>query len=1084
MSQEKEILYAAVRQDRSSHESPKGSNEKVSAMKKIQGVTASLVQNLKKIKGEYKISDELITAGHVEKTRVILRQFTSAFAEELEFETYCTGLDTVHRDCKPLLLNPRWQADVRDFQGDIRICQIRLRAFQQQSQTLIERVAAIQRQTGRTPSKQESSRLEGADNWHKVAEDFNVVESALPGVVQAVMGMYDHGLDRDTSNTVGATLLRSAMPQSLRDDLLSKFQEHSLHDVQAWKNCTGDLVKLGIDQEAAEDMCRKLQREAAEKAIHSRISDELQAVQGVISKLRRKSRAAVHKRQSQKRQNLSLEMPTANSATSPALNSPSGLTSSPKRFARQTSSPKGFSRLTEFMVSPTTALPSPRGSNEKPAAKPAVASRPPRPPAWTTQTKELDGSTESSYKDYDAKTPYANSPRRTKPKTPDWMTCLETALSEMRSAVDVRWGSAKAAAETLSTQGGEVGGNGRISVKTMHLELQTAGSVSDLEELCLLFEIFGVVCSRESTISPEELLRVLNGDPASLSGARAKMTGGWLGKLQRRRRFMRTIESKMQLVARVHVANVRDVQRRKCNLSGETLEAILKTCTDSLQEEQSSQNYRRQSSGGGSERTEQFSKSYLRLSSGDDSERTLSSAFLSGIGLSVMAKLICSSHDVGLRCSAIGVLTTALGCGGLQSKASSESWINYLCLPLLEEVLAPQSVADAPSMPPELLQKIHSLMLKAGVIGSISADRGIQIANGVAPSLQALSEVAETVYAGTLDEQRLMRTMASFDLVAQTQMQCGAAVAEVHVAFVVLGGCRILQELLEQTTCELQPKSKADAELLLNTWQQERIKLFSRWQSSNKFLTTSVRLQLSSLDTLGAACIEAESEAGADTVWEALQPPTDARRQSVGFLRRFSRLSPEGQSQKGQSPKKYLSAMTESASEQEQQEQPEKDERNYWLEDHMLERLRRRADREAIKARKKRAPPLSLSTTSSRWSSAPVSARQVGDAHREVRGKSSGLSARGPASMPYMVEADTASRRDDSDGARRISPRRKGNLLAALEGDAENTRNVVKTIWAALTIDSVEESQDIQVLSTKTAKKKRCILPDLVSQSM
>merc|ERR1740115_668849 len=115
------------------------------------------------------------------------------------------------------------------------------------------------------------------------------------------------------------------------------------------------------------------------------------------------------------------------------------------------------------------------------------------------------------------------------------MTCLETALSEMRSAVDVRWGSFKAAAETLSTQGGEVGGNGRISVKTMHLELQTAGSVSDLEELCLLFEIFGVVCIRESTISPEELLRVLNGDPASLSGARAKMTGGWLGKLQRRR---------------------------------------------------------------------------------------------------------------------------------------------------------------------------------------------------------------------------------------------------------------------------------------------------------------------------------------------------------------------------------------------------------------------------------------------------------------------------------------------------------------------------------------------------------------------
>jgi len=132
------------------------------------------------------------------------------------------------------------------------------------------------------------------------------------------------------------------------------------------------------------------------------------------------------------------------------------------------------------------------------------------------------------------------------------------ALGELLESISLRWSSFEEAQTFLSTCGGEIGGDGRIAVCTMHEALQIMGYRRSCAEVCCLFMALGVPCSERSTLSTAEFTRLSNfADWHHREEPQAQRAEFLLGQLELRRVLLGSLTDSERLLTGLHLALAR-----------------------------------------------------------------------------------------------------------------------------------------------------------------------------------------------------------------------------------------------------------------------------------------------------------------------------------------------------------------------------------------------------------------------------------------------------------------------------------------------------------------------------------------------
>eukprot|EP00928_Gymnodinium_smaydae_P018002 TRINITY_DN16864_c0_g2_i3.p1 TRINITY_DN16864_c0_g2~~TRINITY_DN16864_c0_g2_i3.p1 ORF type:complete len:1333 (-),score=249.67 TRINITY_DN16864_c0_g2_i3:117-4046(-) len=162
-----------------------------------------------------------------------------------------------------------------------------------------------------------------------------------------------------------------------------------------------------------------------------------------------------------------------------------------------------------------------------------------------------------------------SSPRAAAPKMnlvfdSDDERTLDKLLKDLKHRTCSHWNTIEDASTYLSSCGGDVGGDGRISVSTFQSHLQDSGYRFSCAEVCVLFRAVGIAgCGQHSTVSVIEFARLDEVDvegkapQSSLDKASVKLFCSLIRDLQMQRIGISAMGFEECLLAEVHVARIR-----------------------------------------------------------------------------------------------------------------------------------------------------------------------------------------------------------------------------------------------------------------------------------------------------------------------------------------------------------------------------------------------------------------------------------------------------------------------------------------------------------------------------------------------
>lgn len=434
---------------------------------------------------------------------------------------------------------------------------------------------------------------------------------------------------------------------------------------------------------------------------------------------------------------------------------------------------------------------------------------------------------------------------------------LWTALTELRERVMAVWGSVEEAAKALAKCGGDIGGNGRISMIVLHAALQAAGCQRSCCELCVMFQALGLPCSVHATLSPIELCR-LHDFEASITTDAAKKADLTLGFLEIRKALLDKMAGGLELLlTQVHVglilANKAQQEvgegRSKESGRGGFLAQALSTCKEALQSRSGTQ---------------------------------MSELLLSQIGLRILVPVVASPVFSGfLRAEAAALIYDALvlrdraGAPMLAHRPTRTPRANHIGLsqdetalfaaelwrPLLDVVNRENDKSPAP-FSAVVLGAILRLFQQAQVPQVLLGENGSTLTEHVSAALQKLQQ--------STSADDLLAVVAAVEFLAKSRDEAsdeGRFASDVHTLAAAFGGWGLLHERLSY----LAPaKFGSETELglrgaqVLQAWGGAKQKLLRLWP-----LASSKATGLEMIEALSKAIVQAEEE-GFQTVWPQL----------------------------------------------------------------------------------------------------------------------------------------------------------------------------------------------------------------------
>jgi len=451
---------------------------------------------------------------------------------------------------------------------------------------------------------------------------------------------------------------------------------------------------------------------------------------------------------------------------------------------------------------------------------------------------------------------------------------MRGALIELRRTIKLRWRSTEQAGDFLSHCGGEIGGNGRIGLLTLHSNLVSVGYRRSCAELCVALRALQLVATEMGSISVFDFERIKNLDICyEAADPETSSLVPLLVKMHVRRALMTPLTGMRRIFARVHVFFV--FHKAGEPVAGELAAAdrfveALQACVDVL-------------------------------SPVEESPRS-GQMCLSGYGARLFIDIITHEGEAKPRIAAVKVLGKAVQLHLAQSGDSE-----VVRAQLVTTVWRPLLTLFEPDLTPMIavLRVVFDLFILLKMPLVVAGPRAAKLGAEVVKCLLRLHEAQCSLDVFTSGNspnfRRICDVFESLELLelrhGELSGQYGkGSYREVCAVFAAFGGCSLLRQSLQKLHTAAQVNSFSASGLesaavaavirgagILSRWQREHERIMARWPLSPSG-DAEFQMYAQKAETLAEVVLLAHNE-GFETSWG---PPTVADAPPL-FIKRLLR---------------------------------------------------------------------------------------------------------------------------------------------------------------------------------------------------